>query len=96
LQETIKNYNIKVNNVIEKIHKLKKWGDFIEFKGIKYGKPYKISNNIHLENDCFGILVYYKTESHDCDYCREGTNYECECYDSIIYKCNKCGFLDEK
>jgi hypothetical protein len=35
----IKDYNISVNTIIEKIQKLERWNDFIEFEGKKYGIP---------------------------------------------------------
>jgi hypothetical protein len=70
----IKNYNKSVDSIIEKIQKLEKWNDFIEFEGKYYGITSKVLNNIHIENDCLGKMVYHDDKE---------TIYS-------IYKCSKC------
>jgi len=88
----IKNYNIMIDSIIEKINKLEKWEDFIEFEGKKYGLIYKIKNNIHIENDCLGEMIFVKKETeyifNDRPYC----NYDDKEIIYSIYKCNKCNY----
>jgi hypothetical protein len=92
----IRAYNASVDNVIEKIKKLEKWDEFIEFEGKKYGLASKVLNNIHVENDCFGEMVYYMEKEKECRGCRDGMPfngaYTCSCHKYNINKCNKCGF----
>lgn len=88
----IKNYNKSVDSIIEKIQKLEKWNDFIEFEGKKYGLIHKIKNNIHIENNCLGemIFTYEKTEYtfNDRPFC----NYDDKETTFSIYKCSKCNY----
>jgi hypothetical protein len=86
----IKNYNNMVDSIIEKIQKLEKWNSFIEFEGKKYGIPNNI-NNIHRENNCFGLIKEDYYESCNCHCCEDwggcnnpiGTQY---------YTCEKCNY----
>lgn len=92
----IKNYNKSVYSLIEKIEKLEKWNDFIEFEGKRYGIP-TILNNIHRENDCLGKILSYIETAHECRGCRDGMPfngaYTCYCIVYDINKCDKCGFI---
>jgi len=53
----IKDYNKSIDSIIEKIQKLERWNDFIEFEGKCYGITNKVLNIIYVENDCFGITT---------------------------------------
>ncbi len=94
----IKDYNTAVEKVIENIKALTKWNDFIEFEGKRYGIPNKILNKIHIENDCFGEMVFYMKKEKECRGCRDGVmfngSYTCSCFMQDINKCSKCGFLE--
>ena len=94
--ELILGYNKMVDNIIENINKLTKWNDFIEFEGKNYGISC-VSNNIHRENDCNGIMEFYKNEEHECKGCRDGVAfngaYSCSCYTTKLNKCNICGYV---
>ena len=61
--DVIKKYNVVIDSIIEKIQKLKKWNEFIEFEGKCYGITCKVVNNIHRENDCFGEMVFIRKET---------------------------------
>ena len=97
---SIKEYNNIVNNIIEQINKLLKWNDFVEFEGKCYGITNKVLNNIHRENDCFGSMIFYKEKEHECRGCRDGIafngKYNCSCFTYDMYKCNICGFIEDK
>jgi len=97
--DSIIKYNTKVNIIIEKIQKLKKWNQFIKFEGLKYGIP-PLLNNIHYKNNCFGKMVYYMEKEHECKGCRDGMpcngSYSCSCFTYNIQKCNNCGFIYDK
>jgi hypothetical protein len=88
----IKDYNKLVDSIIEKIQKLERWNDFIEFEGKKYGLVNKIQNNIHIENNCSGemIFTHEKTEYtfNDRPFC----NYDDKETTFSIYKCSKCNY----
>jgi hypothetical protein len=91
----IKDYNKLVDDSIEKIQKLEGWNEFIVFEGKKYGLIHKIKNNIHLENDCFGEMVFtdketeYKINDRPfCNYSDGETTY-------LIHKCSKCGYKNK-
>lgn len=88
----IKDYNNLVDSIIEKIKKLKRWDEFIEFEGKKYGLIHNIKNNIHIENNCYGEMVFLKSyteySSNDRPFCicdDKETTYS-------IYKCSKCNY----
>ena len=96
IQETDKlikeifDYNAQIDIIINKINLLEKWEDYIEFDGIKYGIPY-IYDNIHRENDCFGIIkeeCYYKTCS--CSTCENWSGCGKNMKPYYKYKCLKC------
>lgn len=87
---TIKNYNKKVDSIIEKIHKLEKWNDFIVFEGKYYGITSKVLNNIHLENDCFGEMMFTRKEKRLYFNDRPFCNYDDKEITYSIYKCSKC------
>jgi len=91
----IKDYNKLVDSIIEKILKLERWNDFIEFEGNCYGITNKVLNNIHRENDCFGELVFIRKHttytSNDRPFCL----YEDTETTYSIYKCSKCNYENE-
>ena len=88
----IKDYNKLVGSVIEKIQKLESWNEFIVFEGKKYGLIHKIKNDIHIENNCLGemIFTHEKTEYtfNDRPFC----NYDDKETTFSIYKCTKCNY----
>ena len=88
----IKYYNKLVDSIIEKIQKLEGWNEFIVFEGKKYGLIHKIKNNIHIENNCLGemIFTHEKTEYtfNDRPFC----NYDDKETTFSIYKCSKCNY----
>jgi len=83
----IEEYNEKVRNVIEKIRDIEKWDDYIEFEGKKYGSNNKFKNNIHIENNCLGYMVFRRneTEIRDRPFCNGYRD-----SDYSIYQCSKC------
>jgi len=88
----IKDYNKLVDCIIEKIQKLERWNEFIEFEGKCYGITNKVLNNIHRENDCFGEMTFTHKEktytSNDRPFC----NYDDTETTYSIYKCSKCNY----
>jgi hypothetical protein len=74
-------YDLLVDSVIEKVKNLKRWSDFVEFGGTKYGLP-EVLNDIHRENDCLGN-IYYPENDPD--------NY---CYDGPRQLCDNCKFYE--
>ena len=88
----IKDYNKLVDCIIEKIQKLERWNEFIEFEGKCYGITSKVLNNIHRENDCFGEMTFTRKEktytSNDRPFC----NYDDTETTYSIYKCSKCNY----
>ena len=91
----IKDYNKRIDEIVEKIKNLESWDDFVAFEGIKYGLVDKIKNNIHMENNCYGEMVFVKSDTriyyHDRPYdLRDDT---IETYS--IYKCSKCNYERE-
>jgi hypothetical protein len=100
LNNEIDKENILISTIIEKINSLKSWNDFIEFDGKKYGLTKKVLNNIHLENDCFGKMEYYKKKERECRGCRDGMlfngPYTCGCYEYNMNKCNKCNYEEKE
>lgn len=95
---SIKSYNKRIDITIDKIQQLDKWGHFVLFEGKKYGLTSKIVNYVHRENDCFGKMLYLKTNERECKGCRDGMpfngRYTCTCSTYDIYKCNKCNYED--
>jgi hypothetical protein len=89
----IKNYNKLVDSIIEKIQKLERWDEFIEFEGKKYGLIHKIKNNFHIENNCLGEMIFTHditeyTWGNDRPFC----NYDDKETIYSIYKCSKCNY----
>lgn len=95
----ITKYNELIDSIIGKIQMLKSWDSFIEFEGKQYGIANKVINNIHMENDCFGSMIYYTEQQYECKGCRDGTvcngSYSCSCIKYAINKCSKCGFIED-
>tara|TARA_Y100000389_G_scaffold172859_1_gene181598 strand:+ start:3708 stop:4043 length:336 start_codon:yes stop_codon:yes gene_type:complete len=93
----IDRYNDIVVSVIDKINNLQKWEDYVEFEGEYYGLVYKVKNDIHMENACYGKMIFIETKRDIV--CRdrplvlytEDTDYE---YD--VYKCNNCQYTHNK
>ena len=89
----IEKYNNTVKSVIERIQKLEKWNDFVEFEGKNYGLIDKIKNNIHIENDCLGEMIFIREETED-----RFDNIRPFCYNEdtsrtfSVYKCSKCNY----
>jgi len=52
----IKERNLIISDLIEKIKNLENWSDYIIFEGAKYGLP-PILKCIHRENDCLGKIL---------------------------------------
>jgi hypothetical protein len=100
LQETdrenaiIKEYNKLVDSIIEKIQKLERWNDFIEFEGKFYGIPSEIVNNIHRENDCLGEMVFTGKETTYSSNNRPFYDDTVTTYS--IYKCSKCSYENKE
>jgi len=88
----IENYNKKVDDIIEKIKMLENWDDFIIFEGKKYGLVNKIKDNIHIENNCGGKMVYSRFETECTFNDRPFCNYEDKETNYSIYKCSKCKY----
>lgn len=90
IKKEIENYNLRVYDAINKIKLLENWAQFVEFEGLKYGIPY-VYNDIHRENNCFGLIKKDYYEGCSCHCCEDwggcryptGTQY---------YKCEKCGY----
>ncbi len=92
--DVIKKYNVVVDHIIEKIQKLERWHDYIEFEGKCYGitRTNEVLNNVHIENDCLGEMVFIRKKTdytfNDrpfCNYADKETIYS-------IYKCSKCNY----
>ena len=90
--EEIHEYNELVYNTIEKINLLEKWNDFVEFEGIKYGIDI-IHNNIHRENDCFGVIKFDHYEECCCSTCNWRS---CGSSGTEYVKCEKCNIIFRK
>lgn len=90
--DIIKDYNNLVDSIIEKIQKLERWNDFIEFEGKCYGITSKVLNNIHLENDCFGEMIFTHKETEYTFNDRPFCNYDDKETTFSIYKCSKCNY----
>ena len=83
-------YNNLVNETIEKINNLEKWGDFIEFENNYYGIPV-VYKNIHKENDCNGNIVKDRYERCSCSRCENW--YGCKNINGYqYYKCDACDY----
>jgi len=100
MNDVIKTYNKAVDKIIQKIIGLEKWDDYIVFENKKYGYIHKTKNNIHIENNCMGDIIYVKQEKNECEGCRNpimfNTPYTCNCRAYDITKCIKCGFMEKK
>lgn len=88
----IKNYNKSVDSIIEKIQKLEKWNDFIEFEGKCYGITSKVLNNIHIENNCLGEMIFTRKDIEYTFNDRPFCNYDDKKTIYSIYKCSKCNY----
>ena len=89
----IKDYNKSIDSIIEKIQKLERWNDFIEFEGKKYGLTDKVKNNVHIENDCFGEMIFTCKETTYTFNDRPFCNYDDIEETHSIYKCSKCEYV---
>tara|TARA_Y100000389_G_scaffold13821_1_gene12271 strand:+ start:6820 stop:7431 length:612 start_codon:yes stop_codon:yes gene_type:complete len=92
----IHKYNDIVKSVIDKIKNLEKWDEFVEFEGKCYGLVNKVKNDIHIENDCNGKMIFIETKREivcrDRPFCyTPDTDYE---YD--VYECSNCKLIYNK
>lgn len=86
----IKDYNKKIDIVVEKIKNLESWDDFVEFEGKKYGLIYKTKNNIHIENNCLGKMIFIEERT---EYDIAASLYKNDRETTYkITKCNKCNY----
>ena len=95
--KSIIEYNLLIDKIIEKINKLTKWEDFIEFKSNYYGIPH-YHNNIHRQNDCMGDMKLIYSNTRDCNKCENGwgcSSSNCSTT-TLEYECNKCGICYKK
>lgn len=88
----IKDYNKLVDSIIEKIQKLEGWNEFIVFEGKKYGLIHKIKNNIHMEKNCLGEMIFIHEETEYTFNDRPFCNYDDKETTFSIYKCSKCNY----
>jgi len=86
----IQDYNKLIDSIIEKIQKLERWNDFIEFEGKCYGITSKVLNNIHIENNCFGEMIFTRKDTEHTFNDRPFCNYDDKETTYSIYKCSKC------
>jgi hypothetical protein len=93
--ETVKLHNKNIREVVNKINKLEKWDDYVEFEGLKYGILPRY-NNIHREYDCNGTLKTTTVDEYECRGCRDGMPfngaYTCSCKSRQLFECEKCGY----
>jgi hypothetical protein len=88
--EKVIEYNNRVNEAIKNINLLEEFNQYVVFEGIKYGIP-NVYNNVHREDNCFGLIEKYYYESctcHCCEYwggCSNPTGIQ-------YYKCKKCDY----
>jgi hypothetical protein len=92
----IDNYNKKIDEIKIKINLLNNWNEYILFEKIKYGINKTIINDIHVENNCNGNMIFKKTDTefifNDRPFCNYGDK-------EITYKyfiCNKCNYVYKK
>lgn len=90
--DIIENYNKEVDDIIDKIKRLENWDDFVVFEGNNYGLVDKIKDNIHIENNCGGEMVYSRSETDYTFNDRPFCNYEDKETNYSIYKCSKCNY----
>lgn len=88
----IKDYNSLVDSIIEKIEKLDRWNEFIEFEGKCYGITSKVLNNIHIENNCFGEMIFNRKKTEYICNDRPFCNYDDKERTFSIFKCSKCNY----
>ena len=78
--------------LLKKNKRLEKWDDFVVFEGNNYGLVDKIKDNIHIENNCGGEMIYSRSETEYIFYDRPFCNYEDNETNYSIYKCSKCNY----
>lgn len=88
----IKQYNKLIDSTIEKIIKLKNWNEFIEFEGKRYGLTNEIINNIHIEKNCFGKMIFIREDTIYIIRDRPFCNYSDGEKKYFIYKCDRCNY----
>ena len=81
---SIQDYNKLVDEIISKIEKLNNWSEYIEFRGRKYGLTNTIKNNIHIENNCYGKMIFTQK--------RTETGFHNTKIIYSIYRCDKCDY----
>ncbi|KAL7714017.1 Uncharacterized protein QTN25_008442 [Entamoeba marina] len=89
----IDKYNASVKQVIAEIEKLTNWNDYILFNQKKYGICEKVKNNVHVENNCGGSMIFSHEKKgyifRDRPFCNNYSDIEIT---YSCYKCDKCGF----
>lgn len=88
----IKDYNKLIDSIIEQIQKLEGWDEFIVFEGKKYGLIHPIKNNIHIDNNCLGELIFAHETTEYTFNDRPFCNYDDKETTFSIYKCSKCNY----
>ena len=90
----IDKYNEQAKEAIDLVNTLESWEDYVEFDGKKYGIPYIAKDDIHIENDCLGKLVFDHSEGalFSRDF-RIEDKYVEDYYK--YYKCDKCNQMLE-
>ena len=82
-------YNDTRDGIIKQIQSLEKWEDYIIFENNKYGIP-SIYNNIHRENNCYGVIKETYHESCRCHSCEDWGG--CGSSGTQHYKCENCEY----
>ena len=94
--DRINEYNNIIDNVIEKIEQLKNWDDYIEFNCNKYGSVCEVKNNIHIENNCGGNMIFTHEDTEYLFNDRPFCNYNDKEITYSNFKCSKCDYLYRK
>lgn len=85
-------YNNNVNEVIKNIQLLETWEQYVQFEENKYGISC-IYNNIHRENNCFGLIKEYcQYKTCQCSSCENWSGCNNPIKKHYYYKCEKCDY----
>jgi hypothetical protein len=90
--DVIQAYNKLVDSLIEKIENLKNWYEYQEFEEEKYGLIHNIKNNIHVEDNCFGKMIFTYSKTETSFNCRSFGNYNDTETTYLTYTCHKCNY----
>lgn len=88
----INEYNAEIKTIMKKISEMKDWYDYVEFNGVKYGTYNKVQNDVHVEKNCGGKIIFVReeTEYHIND--RPFCNYPDWERTYRYYICEKCNY----